>query len=181
MAVAAEGTFRVPPAEPDRMGGPMRASGPSHCVARLVRANASDAIALLSTASGMAVWNLGLWNTRAFDGRAARHADDGIPESIVCGESLFDGATGYCGVTVRRAEGGMATIAYRAGSEPRALGAVRIEARVTPGEALGYDVGTCMISLLAWRTGDMSDARWHRLCSTHETEIELICAHLEPD
>ena len=35
-----------------------------------------------------------------------------------------------------------------------------------------------MVTLVAWRTGDMSDERWARLMHTHETEIELIRAQL---
>jgi hypothetical protein len=33
--------------------------------------------------------------------------------------------------------------------------------------------------MTAWRPTDMLDARWHRLCVTHDTEILLIQAQLE--
>jgi hypothetical protein len=32
---------------------------------------------------------------------------------------------------------------------------------------------------MAWRSADMDDARWRRLCATHEVEIDIIRAELE--
>lgn len=152
------------------MQRPQRESDPSHIVARLCRSTPSAAIALLSTASGIATWNLGLWNTRDI----ASTPSGG--ESIVGGESLFDGKTGYAAVTVQLAQG---IVEYRVGTDPQSLAAPRIHARVRAGESLGYDAGVCLVALIAWRPADMSDDRWSRLCTTHETEIELIRARLE--
>lgn len=160
------------------IGVPIMSSGvstslsPAHVVARVCRASVSDAIAILSTPNGMSHWNLGLWNTRNADVTAG----DEVIGSIVCGDSLFDGSIGYCGVSVRRAEG---LVEYRIGRDPHALGAVRITARVTPGGPLGYDESCCLVALLAWRPRDMTDERWARLCATHETEIELLRSQLE--
>jgi NADPH-dependent curcumin reductase CurA len=70
------------------------------------------------------------------------------------------------------------TVEYLVGATPAAL-APRIRARVAPGPALGYDAGTSVVTLEAWRTRDMSDERWMRLVHTHEAEIELIRAQLE--
>ncbi len=154
---------------------------PAHVVARLCRSTPAKALALLSGAPGMATWNLGLWNTRVVDAPVKASPEDpshAPDESLLCGDSLFDGRTGYAGVRVRPAEG---TIEYRVGDAPDRLGTARIHARVCAGETLGYEPGTCLVALLAWRPADMDDARWTRLCATHETEIELIRARLERD
>jgi hypothetical protein len=73
---------------------------------------------------------------------------------------------------------GSADIEYQVGGTPDRLIA-RIHARVTEGDALGYEVGTCLIILQASRPSGMDDQRWRRLVVAHETEIELIRAQLE--
>jgi len=35
-----------------------------------------------------------------------------------------------------------------------------------------------IITMNAWRTVDMTEDRWQRLCATHETEILMIEAQL---
>jgi hypothetical protein len=37
----------------------------------------------------------------------------------------------------------------------------------------------CVVCLMAWRSPDMSEARWARLIACHEAEIHLIQSILE--
>lgn len=134
-----------------------------HAVTRLCRASVQDALALLSQAPGLARWNLGLWHTQPG------------PGGLLQGQSLFDGAAGLAQVQVHAALG---LVDYCVGSAAAAL-VPRIQARVQPGPELGYASGYCLVTLLAWRSAEMSAERWQRLCAVHEVEIDLIRAQLE--
>lgn len=111
----------------------------------------------------MAHWNLGLWNTRA------------AGAGLFTGESLFGGDKGWVRVSADVARG---VVDYAVGADPGSL-EPRIQARIQPGAELGHPANTCIVTLLAWRTPQMDDARWHRLQATHEVEVELIRARLE--
>lgn len=134
-----------------------------HAVARLCRVPAQQALDLLTSAAGLARWNLGLWHTR-----------EQAP-GLLSGRSLFGGGEGLAQVQVDVARG---WVDYRVGSHVQQL-VPRIQARVQPGAELGYADGTCIVTLMAWRSADMDDARWQRLCATHEVEIDIIRAELE--
>lgn len=134
-----------------------------HAVARLCRVPVREAMALLSTAAGLARWNLGLW-----------HTQEQAP-GWLSGRSLFGGGHGLAQVHVDVARG---WIDYRVGSDAQQL-VPRIQARVQPGVELGYADDSCVVTLMAWRSADMDDARWRRLCTTHEVEIDIIRAELE--
>ncbi len=133
-----------------------------HAAARLCQADVPTALAHLSTQAGMSRWVLGLWNCRE------------VEPGLFQGESLFDGAGGWVRVVVDATRG---QVDYLVGANPQTL-APRIRAFVTAGPALGHAAGTSLVTLQAWRTGDMADERWQRLMTTHETEIELIRAQL---
>lgn len=134
-----------------------------HAVARLCRARVSQALALLSTAPGLARWNLGLWRTQ-----------EQSPGWLV-GRSLFGGGHGLAHVQVDATRG---CVDYRVGSQAQQL-VPRIQARVQAGAELGYADDRCVVTLMAWRSADMDDVRWRRLCATHEVEIDIIRAELE--
>ncbi len=145
-----------------RMSQPQAASE-VHAVARLCQTRVDDALALLSTAAGLARWNLGLWQTQ----------EQAL--GLLAGTSLFGGARGVARVQVDAPRG---WVDYRVGTDAHDL-VPRIQARVQPGAELGYAAGTCVITLMAWRTADMDDARWQRLRTAHEVEIDMIRAELE--
>ncbi len=134
----------------------------SYSTARWCAVDVAAALAHLGSASGMARWNLGLWNCRE------------VEPGLFTGESLFDGATGWVRVQTDAQRG---VIVYLVGSDPQAL-SPRIRASVIAGPLLGYADGSCVIALEAWRTAGVTDARWLRLVQTHDTEIELICTQL---
>jgi len=133
-----------------------------HATARLCQAPVAAALAHLSTQAGMSRWILGLWDCHE------------VETGLFQGASLFDGASGWVRVVVDAARG---QVDYQVGATPTAL-KPRIRASVIDGPTLGYPAGSCMVTLAAWRTSDMDDARWARLMHTHETEIELIQAQL---
>jgi len=122
-----------------------------------------DAMALLSRAEGLACWNLGLWRTQ-----------EEAP-GLLAGTSLFGGGRSVASVQVDVPRG---WVDYRVGTDAHHL-VPRIQARVQAGAELGYADGTCVVTLMAWRSADMDDARWHRLRAAHEVEIDMIRAELE--
>ncbi len=111
----------------------------------------------------MSRWTLGLWNTRE------------VAPGLYAGESLFDGASGLVQVSVDEVRG---VVDYAVGASRESL-VPRIRATVIAGEALGHAAGTCVVTLIAWRTAAMDDERWARLAASHEVEIDLIRGQLE--
>jgi hypothetical protein len=134
-----------------------------HAVARLCRARTADALAVLGSANGFSSWNLGM--------RLARDLGTGIYE----GRSIVGGGTVFARVQV---EGPQGRIRYAVGSDKHHL-VQRIEARVQDGIELGYAKGTCVVTLLAWRSADINDERWRQLVAVHEVEIDLTRAAVE--
>jgi hypothetical protein len=93
----------------------------------------------------------------------------------VRGTSLFDGSTGVVRVVP---DPERLAIDYLVGADEGSL-QPRIAARVVDGAALGRPEGTCVVTLLAWRTADMDDARWEQLVAAHEAEILLLRGRLQ--
>lgn len=134
----------------------------SHTTTRLCAAPVSEALVHLTSAAGMARWNLGLWNCRE------------VEPGLFTGESLFDGAVGWVRIRVDADRG---LVDYFVGPQPQAL-ALRIRASVVAAETLGYAAGGSLVGFETWRVAGTADARWARLVHTHETEIDLVCAQL---
>ena len=112
---------------------------------------------------------IGRWNLGAMD--AIR-----LPAGAVQGTSLFDGST-----TVFEFVAGAAdpksrsrTVDYRVGKDPEKLG-LRVSARIEEAD------GGCVLILSAERPADMDDARWSRLCLTHDVEVLLIKSQAETE
>ena len=111
---------------------------------------------------------LGRWSLGCMD---AEPTD--APE-LYMGRSLFDESPTWFHI---EAEPASWRIVYHVGT--RASRRPRIAAQIVPAEVCDLPSGVCYASLIAWRTADMDDERWHRLCVTHETEILLIRSQCE--
>ena len=137
---------------------------PCYTVSLEIAVPAEDAFRFLSEPEKVGRWALGCFNTRRCEGHS----------ELFKGTSLFDGSESWV-----RAETdpGRFLIDYHVGTAEEQT--PRISARVFPGALLRRTPGSCVVSLTAWRTGDMSDDRWRRLCATHDAEIFLIREQLE--
>jgi hypothetical protein len=135
----------------------------SHCATAPCNAAAETAYAFLADAAKLGTWALGSWATQPLNG------------GVVRGTSLFDASQVYV-----RADGDpeRLSVDFAVGDDPGTL-VRRIAARVVPGPTLGLDDRRCVVTLLAWRTADMSDERWHRLSASHDVEILLLRARIE--
>jgi hypothetical protein len=136
-----------------------------HATTRSCRASVAAALALLSTAEGMRRWCLGLWNTQQRS------------PGLLVGSSLLGRGLGMARVSVDAARG---LVDYAVGGDEASL-VPRIQARVQAGAELGYEAGSCLVTLLAWRTASMDDERWQSLVHAHEVEIDMIRAALEEE
>ncbi len=135
----------------------------SHIATAHLEVPARDAFDFLADPLRLGHWSLGCMQT-------APAGEDGVHS----GRSLFDGSRAWFHV---EADPAALRIVYHVGT--RAVRRPRIEARIVPADVCGLPEGTCYASLIAWRDTGMDDARWHRLCTTHEAEILLIKAQAE--
>lgn len=140
----------------------MRA-GQSHITSVVVKKPAAAVYDFMADPSQLHRWSFGTWQTEI--------AADGL----VRGTSLFDGSQ----ISVRIAgDAALLRIDYYLGLDPQKL-VPRIEVRVVPGEQLGLETDSCVLTFMAWRAEGMDDDRWRRLTASHEMEVMLIKSLLE--
>lgn len=132
---------------------------PIHIASRVVVGRVPEVFAFLSDIRLLGTWALGSMNTEA------------VSDGLWRGTSLFSGASTYIRIE-QLPEIGL--IRYFVGNELRQE--PRILALVHPVDDIHVSFG-----LVAFRTGDMTDAQWEKLARTHETEADLIVAHLESE
>ena len=137
-------------------------SDDAHCATALVEVPAEAAYAFLVDPTALGRGSL--------VGSDRGHVGSGIYR----GRSLFDGGEGWLSIDGDPQRG---VIDYHVGTLQER--APRICARVVPGPVCGLAPSECYVSLLAWRSTSMDEARWHRLCASHAAEIWLIKAQLE--
>lgn len=135
----------------------------SSCATARVNVSAAVAFDFMADPIALGTWALGCMNVdRPADGAPFR------------GTSMFDGSHLYFEIVPHRA---LLLLDYRVGT-PGDL-KPRICARIVPGEVCGLSAEQCYVSLIAWRSSDMSEERWQRLCDSHRAEIWLIKSKLE--
>src|SRR5260221_2774536 len=136
----------------------MSSSSLSHCVTAHVDVPASFAFAFLADPIRLGHWALGCMRTQPTD-----------EPGVYTGYSLFDDSQSWLSID---AHPDLCLIDYKVG--PKGALIHRISARVIAGPNAGLSAGQCLVMLMAWRPAGMEDSRWHRLCTSHETEILLI-------
>lgn len=137
--------------------------GLGHSVSALIEAPAKHAFAFLADGAALGRWALGCFDTRKDEATG-----------LYRGRSLFDGSEGFLRIDARP---DLLLIDYHIGAPDNLL--PRISARVVPHTVCGLPEDTCYATLTAWRDAGMSDARWQRLCATHEAEIWLVKSQIE--
>jgi hypothetical protein len=135
----------------------------SHCVTALVETPAEIAFRFLADPLAVGGWSLGCMGT-----------EPAGADGLHSGTSLFDGAKGWFRIAAHPEVG---LIDYWIGIETALQ--PRISARVVAAEVCGLKSARCYVTLTAWRTAEMTDARWRQLCAAHEAEIWLIKSQIE--
>lgn len=133
-----------------------------HGVSVEVAVAAQDAFGYLADPQMVGRWALGCFNVLPTQ-------KPGLYQGI----SLFDGTKAWFQID---SDPKRLIIDYHVGDADRQL--PRISTRIVAGLHYGRDAGHCIITMNAWRTVDMTEDRWQRLCATHETEILMIQAQL---
>jgi hypothetical protein len=133
-----------------------------HGVSVEVAIAAQDAFAYLADPKMVGRWALGCFNALPMD-------KPGLYQGI----SLFDGTKAWFRID---SDPERLIVDYHVGD---AVGQLpRISTRIIPGPHYERDMGHCIITMNAWRTVDMTENRWQRLCAAHEAEILMIEAQL---
>lgn len=140
-------------------------AGQSHITSIIVKRAADSVIAFMADEKKLHRWSFGTWETEI------------SPDGLVTGTSIFDGSK----LLVRiDADAARFSIDYLIGADPAKL-VPRINVRVVPGDRLGLDSGSCVLTFIAWRAAAMDDDRWRRLTASHEFEVVLIKNLIEND
>ena len=133
-----------------------------HCVSVEVAVAAENAFSYLADPQKVGRWALGCFNTQPAE-----------QSGLFQGTSLFDGSKAWFRI---ESDPARLIIDYHVGDADRQL--PRISTRIVPGPHYGRDAGHCIVTMNAWRTVDMTEDRWQRLCATHEAEILMIQSQL---
>ena len=133
-----------------------------HGVSVEVAVKAENAFHYLADPQKVGRWALGCFNVQPA-------ANPGLYQ----GTSLFDGSKAWFWID---SDPERMIIDYYVGDADRQL--PRISTRIVSGPHYGRDADHCIVTMNAWRTIDMTDDRWLRLCATHEAEILMIQAQL---
>lgn len=150
------GRLALPPGLPEAIMSPP-AQAPAHITSLVCDVEPDRALRFLADGRQLGRWALGSMNTVR------------VGTGLYKGVSLFDGSVSYVRPVLDQ---GLGQVDYWVGSEARQL-SPRIAARVLPHQS------GCVVSLAAWRSQTMSDARWARLIACHEAEIHLVQSLLE--
>jgi hypothetical protein len=134
-----------------------------HGATTVVEVPAEAAFAYLSDGLKQSDWALGSWNRER------------IGEQLFRGTSLFDGSETYVRIS---ADPTWLIVDYAVGPTLEQMPRVN-SARIVPGPELGYSEGSCVVTLMKWRTPGQTDEQWRRGCVTFDTEIHMIRGRLE--
>lgn len=134
-----------------------------HAVAVEAHVPAERAFAYLADGIRQSDWALGSWDREQ------------LGPDLFRGTSLFTGEATYVRITATPA---LLLVDYEVGPAPEALMRVN-SARAVPGEALGRDAGTSIVTLMKWRLPGQDDEQWQLACATFDTEIHMIKGRLE--
>ncbi len=119
------------------------------------------AFAFLADPALQGEWTLGAWERRD------------LGEGLSSGTSLISGGEAYVRTEPHPEH---LLVDYWVGSSPERL--LRyISARVVPGEAIGRDPETCIVTLSTWRSA--AREAWLASAELHHVEVRIIKARLE--
>lgn len=136
-----------------------------HVASTLCTAPAVSAFRYVADVGNVGSWTLGSWGAEM------------VGEGLARGTSLFDGSV--CFIRTEPDEQRL-MIDFLVGDNPDEL-VMRISVRIVPGSILGHDVGSSILTMLAWRPEAMEENRWAQLCASHDVEIHLLRRMIELD
>jgi hypothetical protein len=135
----------------------------SHSASIEVAVDPQTAFEYMASGMNQSRWALGSWE----------RADHG--DGLFSGTSLWDASTLYVRLEPHPE---LLLVDYQVGKDPGELRRLT-QARIIPGEVLGRDPQSCVITLTTWRGAAHSDASWTRTYHAYKTEMHLIKGRLE--
>jgi hypothetical protein len=129
----------------------------------LVAAPADVAFGFMSDGLKQSRWALGSWDRRVY-------RDD-----IFVGTSLFNNNDLFVRLV---SDAKLRLVDYYCGVDPDDLRHL-VEARIIPGETLGFSATSSAVTLTTWREANISDEEWDITYHVWQTEIHLIKGNIE--
>jgi len=134
-----------------------------YAVDTLVRICLDEAFSFLSNPECLGKWSLGCFNTSLDENRG-----------VCVGYSLFSGKSTEVRIVP---DTDNFRILFLLEHEGNWIPRITIELK--NGGQFGYETGSTIITMSAWRTAWMEDRDWNRLKKCHDVEIILIKEQLE--
>ena len=134
-----------------------------HAASIEVAVPAETAFAYLADGLKQSDWTLGSWDREQ------------IGNQLFKGTSLFNGAETFVRITAHPEQ---LLVDYEVGPALDQMHRVN-SARAVAGPLVGRAEGTCVVTLMKWRTASETDEHWRRGCITFDTEIHMIKGRLE--
>jgi len=128
-----------------------------------VNAPAQQAFTYMADGMKQGEWTFGSWDRRQLE------------EQLFVGTSMFDNKETYIRIDT---DPDRLLVYYHIGDDAEHLQA-RNMVRVIPGRLIGREDNICLVTLMAWRSSFMGDARWKQLCVSHETQMFIIKSRIE--
>lgn len=128
-----------------------------------VEAPAIQAFTYMADGMKQGEWTFGSWDRRQ------------VGDNLFIGTSMFDNQDTYVKI---EADSEHLVIYYHIGDDPESLQARNL-VRIVRGIDIGRSEDQCLVSLLAWRSSFMSDARWKQLCVSHEAQMFIVKTRIE--
>lgn len=134
-----------------------------HVASTVLAVDADRAFDVLSDPVARQQWTLGSVDRRL------------IAADTIVGRSSFDGSALYSRLVAHRE---LLLFDSYLGADPDELRPL-VAIRIKRGEEIGIDPGHCLVTMLTWRTADVSDDLWEREYFVWRAEIHLLKAAVE--
>ena len=129
-----------------------------HTATLPIGVSAEKTFEFMTNTEMMGRWAFGAWELKPAKG------------DILIGKSLFEDLEVYCRIKANR---DILQLDYEVGEDPVHL-VPRIISKIIPGEYIGRDADSCLLSMISWRSATASDERWRLTCGSHEAEVFRI-------
>ena len=110
-----------------------------HTATLTISAPAEEAFEFMTDTEMMGQWAFGAWGLKP------------AGNDTFIGKSLYEDLEVYCRLKANR---DLLQMDYEVGEDPAHL-VPRIISKVIPGEYIGREAGSCLVSMISWRSADM--------------------------
>lgn len=140
-------------------------TGDESCHSSTIAINATTEVAFNYLSDGVAQgqWTLGSMQREK------------IGEHLYSGTSIFNGAQLFVRIDADKER---LMVYYHVGQDLDSL-QPRNVVRILPGQMVGKEESSCLVTLLSWRNHQADENKWKLICVSHETEMFIIKDRIE--